>query len=74
MAIGILNSFIAGLSPDLAIMSEIGIIIIIAAVLAFSIRLIRQPLIPAYILAGILIGPLVLGWSGWLSSVWRCRI
>ena len=36
---------------------DIGIIIIIATITAFLARRFRQPLIPAYILAGLLIGP-----------------
>ena len=39
------------------IFSQIGIMFIISAAGAFVARLIRQPLIPAYILAGILLGP-----------------
>jgi len=37
---------------------EIGIIIIIATVLAFISKKLKQPLIPAYIITGLLIGPL----------------
>ncbi|MFH1408553.1 MAG: cation:proton antiporter [Nanoarchaeota archaeon] len=36
---------------------DIGFIIILATVLGYFARLIRQPLIPAYILAGMLLGP-----------------
>jgi Kef-type K+ transport system membrane component KefB len=42
-------------------MFDIAIMIIIAAVFAFIARLFKQPLIPAYVITGILIGPLVLG-------------
>ena len=37
---------------------EISIIIIIAALIAYILRIIKQPIIPAYILAGLLIGPI----------------
>lgn len=39
----------------------IGIIIILATLLGYFARLIRQPLIPAYIIAGVVLGPLGLG-------------
>ena len=61
MISNILQTFMLGLPEDLAILYEIGIIIIIATILAFFVRFFKQPLIPAYILTGILIGPLVLG-------------
>ena len=44
-----------------SLLFEIGIIIILATVFAYFSRLIKQPLIPAYILTGILLGPLFLG-------------
>ncbi|MBN1792085.1 cation:proton antiporter [Candidatus Woesearchaeota archaeon] len=37
---------------------ELGIIIVMAGVVAYFARLLKQPLIPAYIVAGILLGPL----------------
>ncbi len=40
---------------------DIGVIMIVATVFAFLARLIKQPLIPAYIFAGVVIGPSVLG-------------
>lgn len=40
---------------------SIGIIIVFATLLTLIVRLFRQPIIPAYILTGIVIGP-VLGW------------
>jgi len=46
---------------DLVFLTEIGFIIIIAAFFAFMMRLFKQPIIPAYIIAGILLGPLVFG-------------
>ena len=44
-----------------SIFAQIGIIIIIAALVSFLIRLTKQPLIPAYIISGIILGPLLLG-------------
>ncbi|MFH1769967.1 MAG: cation:proton antiporter [archaeon] len=41
---------------------DIGIVIIFATIFGFAGRLLRQPLIPFYILAGIIIGPIGLGW------------
>ena len=61
MLFNLLQNFIGEISQEVLILTEIGILIIIATVLAFLARIIKQPLIPAYILAGILIGPLVLG-------------
>lgn len=43
---------------------DIGMIIIIATVFALMARLIKQPLIPAYILTGLFIGP----WMGWITE------
>ncbi len=43
------------------IIFEIGVILIISAILAFIAKMLKQPLIPAYVLAGLLIGPLALG-------------
>lgn len=43
------------------VLFELAIMIIIATVFAYIARIIRQPLIPAYIISGIVIGPLVLG-------------
>ena len=39
----------------------LSIILLVATILAYLIRLLKQPLIPAYVLAGILIGPFGLG-------------
>lgn len=41
------------------ILLEIGVILILATVLAYITRLLRQPLIPAYIVAGLILGPLL---------------
>jgi Kef-type K+ transport system membrane component KefB len=40
---------------------DIGIIIIIATIFAYFAKIFKQPLIPAYIITGVIIGPLVLG-------------
>ncbi|UZE94135.1 MAG: cation:proton antiporter [Candidatus Pacearchaeota archaeon] len=49
-------------SPDSqSILISIGIVIIISAILAIILKLLKQEIIPAYILAGLIIGPLVLG-------------
>ncbi|MEK6860024.1 MAG: cation:proton antiporter [Nanoarchaeota archaeon] len=57
----LLQSIIADIPPNLSTLTEIALIIIIATTLALVIRAFRQPLIPAYIVTGIIIGPLVLG-------------
>jgi len=44
------------------ILIDIGIIIVVATILGFIARSFKQPLIPAYILAGLIIGPVGLGW------------
>lgn len=54
-------NLLSGVPENLVVLFEIGIMLIIAAVIAFIIKLFKQPLIPAYILTGILIGPLFLG-------------
>ncbi|MDD5177951.1 MAG: cation:proton antiporter [Candidatus Nanoarchaeia archaeon] len=43
------------------ILIDLGLIIILATVLAYLAQLIKQPLIPAYILAGVILGPIGLG-------------
>lgn len=43
------------------LLKDIGIVIIAATILAYPAKLLRQPLILAYVVAGILIGPSVLG-------------
>ncbi len=55
--------FIATLSElsSSSLLTEIGIILIFATILAFIVRAFRQPLVPAYILAGLILGPLGLG-------------
>jgi len=46
------------------LLSEIGILIIVATILAYIAKLLKQPFIPAYILAGLIMGPL----TGIISS------
>lgn len=46
---------------ELILLQDIGIVIVAATFLALIVRLFRQPLVLAYVLAGILIGPSVLG-------------
>jgi len=50
---------LSSIPPTLVI--DIGLIIIISTILALIARIFKQPLIPAYILAGIIIGPIGLG-------------
>jgi Kef-type K+ transport system membrane component KefB len=45
-----------------SVLVDIGVAIVAATVLAYVARLLRQPLLLAYIVAGVLIGPAVLGW------------
>ncbi len=52
---------IAHLSGSEAIIFDIAVILIVSAVLAFIAKALRQPLIPAYVLTGLIIGPLVFG-------------
>lgn len=56
-----LSNILASAPGNLSVLTEIGIVIIIAAFFAFLARLFKQPLIPAYIITGILLGPLFLG-------------
>ena len=44
-----------------SLLINIGIVIIIASILAIVLKILKQEIIPAYILAGIIIGPLALG-------------
>ncbi len=41
---------------------DIGLVIIIATIFAYFARGLRQPIIVGYVLAGVLVGPLCLGW------------
>ena len=40
---------------------DIGLILVVSTLLAYTARLLRQPLLVAYVLAGIIIGPIGLG-------------
>jgi len=55
------SSYISHLPSNEAIIFDIGLILIISAIFAFLARVLRQPLIPAYVLTGLIIGPLVFG-------------
>jgi Kef-type K+ transport system membrane component KefB len=61
MVFNFIQAFMTQIPPGLVVVFEIGIIIVIATFLAFLVRLFKQPFIPAYIITGILIGPLFLG-------------
>jgi len=61
MVFSFIQSFMSGAPTEIVILTEIGLMIIIATIFAFFVKMTKQPLIPAYILTGILIGPLFLG-------------
>lgn len=48
-------------TPDIMILADIGLVIIAATLVAYLASFLKQPLIPAYILAGVVIGPLGYG-------------
>ncbi|MCK4649691.1 cation:proton antiporter [Candidatus Pacearchaeota archaeon] len=52
---------IGALPPSEAIIFDIAVILILSAMFAFVARTLRQPLIPAYVLTGLVLGPLVFG-------------
>ena len=56
---GIIDSFVILLQnlPQ-NLLFDIGLVLIFAAIVAYIAKMIKQPLIPAYIIAGILLGPL----------------
>jgi len=56
-----LGEHMAGLSTVEVIILDISIILIISTILAFIAKLLKQPLIPAYVLTGLIVGPLVFG-------------
>ncbi len=56
-----LGSRIAHLHPSEIIIFDLAVILILATILAMIAKSLKQPLIPAYVLAGLVIGPLVLG-------------
>ncbi|NPE26853.1 hypothetical protein HNV12_02515 [Methanococcoides sp. SA1] len=52
---------IGALPPSEVIIFDIAVILILSAMFAFVARVLKQPLIPAYVLTGLVIGPLVFG-------------
>jgi Kef-type K+ transport system membrane component KefB len=48
----------AQIPENMFLIFEIGMMIIIAGIIGFILKLLKQPLIPAYIIAGIILGPL----------------
>ncbi len=61
MIFELFQSLMTRIPGNFIILFEIAMVVIFAAILAFILKLVKQPLIPAYVIAGILIGPLVLG-------------
>jgi len=59
--LGGIEHHVSSLSIAEALIFDIAVILIISAVLAFIAKLLKQPLIPAYVIAGLIIGPLVFG-------------
>ncbi|MCR4323465.1 MAG: cation:proton antiporter [Nanoarchaeota archaeon] len=59
--VGEIGNQIGHLPAEESIIFDIALILIISAVFAFIARMLKQPLIPAYVLAGLVVGPLVLG-------------
>jgi len=59
--IEIITSLMALVPKDFLILFEIGVMIVFAGVFAFIFKVLKQPRIPAYIVAGIILGPLLLG-------------
>ncbi len=57
----LVQNFMSTVPSNILVLVEIGIMIIVAAFFAFLIKIIKQPLIPAYIFTGILLGPLFFG-------------
>lgn len=57
----VFENLMSAIPKELLIVFEIGVMIIVAGILAFIFRILRQPRIPAYIITGIILGPLALG-------------
>ncbi|MEA3329411.1 MAG: cation:proton antiporter [Nanoarchaeota archaeon] len=57
----IISSFVMLIPENFKILFEIGMMMIAAGLLAFIFKVFKQPQIPAYIVAGIILGPLMLG-------------
>ena len=49
------------ITQDPSLLIQIGLILIAATVMALVARLLRQPIIPAYIIVGLILGPIGLG-------------
>lgn len=60
-AVSDIGNHIINLPVNEAIIFDIAVILIISAMFAFIAKILRQPLIPAYVLTGLVIGPLVFG-------------
>ena len=56
-----IGNHISNLPASEAIIFDIATILIVAAVFAFIARILKQPLIPAYVATGLIIGPLMFG-------------
>lgn len=55
------ENYISSFPMSETIIFDIAVILIISAMLAFVTKSLRQPLIPAYVLTGLVIGSLILG-------------
>ncbi|MBD3252446.1 hypothetical protein GF386_01820 [Candidatus Pacearchaeota archaeon] len=55
------TGILSTIPSNLVVLVEIGLMIIVASIFAYLVKILKQPLMPAYIFTGILIGPLVLG-------------
>jgi len=62
-------SSIGNVGTGQTLLFSLTIIIVIAAIFAFISKALKQELIPAYIISGIVIGPLVLGWIKDISII-----
>lgn len=66
---GVVNH-LTHLPASQSIIFDIAVILIISAFFAFIARILKQPLIPAYVLTGLVIGPLVLGLVGNMDLIY----
>jgi len=60
-AVNGVSHHIGALPASEAIIFDIAVILILSAMFAFVARMLKQPLIPAYVLTGLVLGPLVFG-------------
>ena len=60
-AVNGLGNHLSHLPASEAIIFDIAIILILSAMFAFVAKLLKQPLIPAYVVTGLIIGPIVFG-------------